>query len=283
MRSIYLILFFYSSFVTATAVEWIVLDFPPYYIISDQNTGRGRDESLIELINTTVPTIKSSYIRVPASRALYQLRDSNILRCIVSLYKTEERSRYVSFSSNYSTVGLPISMSIKKATAARLGLSGANSASLAQLLVKDQSLVVGFTENRAFGHNVDQILANIDDNQKESRPGLDALHSLTTMLIKGRVSVVLGYASEHFYAQQRLDKENILTQVAIQETPDFIYGYVGCSKHPNAAPFLSKLDQHLETLHSTTSYREIMLRWLPDYLKPQLIKFIPESADNHIE
>lgn len=260
-----------------------MLDFPPYYIISDQNTGLGRDESLIELITKTDPSIAASYIRVPVSRALYQLKDTERLRCIVSLYKTAERSQYVSFSSNYSTVGLPISMALTKDTAARLGLSGANSASLAQLFVKDQSLVVGFTENRAFGHHIDQILANVDDNQKESRPGLDALHSLTTMLIKGRVSVVLGYASEHFYAQQRLDKDNVLTQIAIQETPNFIYGYVGCSQHPNAAPFLAKLDHLLETLHSTTSYREIMLRWLPDYLKPQLIKFIPESADNHIE
>lgn len=283
MRSVYFILFFYSTIVTAIDVEWIVLDFPPYYIISDQSTGLGRDESLIELISNSDPSIKSSFLRVPVSRALYQLKDTEKLRCIVSLYKTEDRSLYVSFSANYSTIGLPITMSLTKKTAARLGLVGAKSASLAQLLVKDKSLIIGFTENRAFGHSIDQILANVDDNQKESRPGLDALQSLTTMLIKGRVSIVLGYASEHFYAQQRLDKDNVLTQIEIQETPDFIHGYVGCSKHPDAPHFLAELDQHLETLHSTTSYREIMLRWLPDYLKPQLIKFVPESVDNHIE
>lgn len=282
MRLLYLYLLCYSSLSFALDVEWIVLDFPPYYIVSGKDIGQGRDEALIELITKTTPELNATYMRVPVSRAIYQLKDRDKLRCVISLYKTASRSEFVLFSSNHSTIGLPITLALTKRTANKLGLTNAKSTSLANLLVKDHSLMVGFTENRAFGQSIDQILANTDDSQKESRPGLDALFSLTNMLIKDRVSFVLGYASEHFYTKQALDSHDELTQIAIDETPDHIFGYIGCSMHSDAPKLLALLDKQLSALHLTNSYQEIMLRWLPENLKPRLVQYLPLPA-LHIE
>ncbi|QTH71783.1 hypothetical protein [Pseudoalteromonas xiamenensis] len=68
-----------------------MLDFPPYYIVDDKREGLGRDEAVIQLLNQALKDYTVSTIMMPASRAIYALRDTDKLRCLISLYKTRDR------------------------------------------------------------------------------------------------------------------------------------------------------------------------------------------------
>ncbi|WMN60201.1 TIGR02285 family protein [Pseudoalteromonas xiamenensis] len=258
-----------SRYSFAHSVEWITLDFPPYYIVDDKREGLGRDEAVIQLLNQALKEYTVSSIMMPASRAIYALRDTDKLRCLISLYKTNDRAQYLHFSSEYSTIGLPITVALKRATLNKLKLKE-NSAISLKMLLKDDALHLGFTENRAFGLEIDNVLKSAEQSQLEARPGGDALRSLTMMLLKDRVDLVLGYASEHFYAKQLQDPDDELTQLSLTETPELSFGYVGCSRHEDSVDYLNRVDEVLRKLHVDNRFHEIMLRWLPEGLKSNL-------------
>ena len=51
------------------AIEWIMVDFAPYYIMHDKYEGTGRDESVIKLLEKALPEVSFKRTLLPASRA----------------------------------------------------------------------------------------------------------------------------------------------------------------------------------------------------------------------
>ncbi|CCQ12169.1 hypothetical protein PALB_30700 [Pseudoalteromonas luteoviolacea B = ATCC 29581] len=268
LRYFCLILIF-SNVCHAKQVEWIVLDFPPYYFVASQLNGNGRDESVIQLLKQHDPEFIHTSTIMPASRAVYALNDTSTLRCIVSLYQTEQRKSFISFSTRYSTIGLPITVAIRKKTLIDLNIDASNSISLEKIL-RDESMHVGYTQNRSFGPEIDAVLAKAHQEQLEARSGTDVLNGLTKMLLKDRLELVLGYASEHYYTKNVLDADDTLTQLSLSESPNLSMGYIGCSKHTDAEEFLAISDATLQRLHSQAPYHKVMLHWLPEELKSRL-------------
>ncbi|MFC3031205.1 hypothetical protein ACFOEE_01525 [Pseudoalteromonas fenneropenaei] len=253
------------------------MDFPPYYFVSDQLTGSGRDEAVITLLNKRISSFDTEELLLPASRAVPTLKDTSKLRCILSLYRTAEREQFTTFSRQFSTIGLPITVAMRRQTRAQLGLQHTPSVSL-MALMNDTEHTLGVAMNRSYGNAIDTVIKNTSPTVVVTRAGSDALASLTAMLLKERVDFVLGYASEHFYAKQQLDKDDQLIQLTLTEAPDFVYGYVGCSQTADTKEYIYLVDEVLEHLHDSQAFHDIMLRWLPAELRAKLAtQFSPQS------
>ncbi|ATD06229.1 TIGR02285 family protein [Pseudoalteromonas piscicida] len=270
MIKIILLLFiaFQSSFVFAKQITWIAIDFAPYYILSDDLEGQGRDELLIKLIQQQMPEYTFNYKVFPASRAIHELSNFNNQYCMISLYKTPERQRHIAFSDEYSTIGLSTSAALRKDVAQSLGIS--NSAIDLEKLVTEHGLTVGVAANRSFGHEIDALLASLPTKQVLIRPGRDTLESLTIMLLKKRVDVILGYPSEHHYHKLHVDKQDELTQVRLSIASQITAGYAGCNNNAIGKEQIAVISEALKQAHKNEQFRLAMARWLPEQFQPQL-------------
>lgn len=160
---LFLFIVLQSSVVFAKQITWIVIDFAPYYILSDNLEGQGRDELLIKLIQQQMPDYTFNYKVFPASRAIYELSNFNNQYCMISLYKTAERKKHIAFSDEYSTIGLSTSAALRKDVAQSLGIT--NSAIDLEKLVTEHGLTIGVAANRSFGNEIDALLASLPTKQ----------------------------------------------------------------------------------------------------------------------
>ena len=136
--------------------------------------------------------------------------------------------------------------------------------------MKQHKLTVGVAANRSFGTEIDATLASLDQQQLLIRPGRDTLESLTVMLLRKRVDIILGYPSEHHYHKVKLDKQNRLTQVRLQLTSQLTKGYSGCNNNELGRQHIAAIDKALQQVHQDEQYRLAMSRWLPQQLRPKL-------------
>lgn len=255
--------------VHAKTINWVVADFAPYYIFNDQYAGTGRDESVISLLEQQLPAYTFKRTILPSSRTIQELTNPNYTYCMLSLYQSPHRKQHIYFSEQTSTVGLSPSVAIHKELAQRLKLDINKPVSLQALLSKYQ-LALGISMSRSYGDAIDSVINNSADASIIIRPGRDTLASLTYMLKKKRIDILLGYPSEHYYLAKSMGFDDELMQLPLTEAPELSYGYIGCTNNEQGIELVNVLNAALEQVKQQPAYREVLLRWLPDNLKPLL-------------
>ncbi|MGX1113022.1 uncharacterized protein (TIGR02285 family) [Pseudoalteromonas sp. MBR-15] len=279
----FFLLFFLCPFANATnqskTIEWIVVDFAPYYIMNDRYEGMGRDESVIKLLKNALPDYTFTRTLLPASRAIHELSNPHNNYCMLSLYQSEHRKQHIAFTTHTSTVGLSPSIAIRKELIEKLNLDPSKPISLKSLL-NDKHLALGVSMSRSFGSNIDNVINSSHDANIISRPGRDTLASLTYMLHKKRIDILLGYPSEHYYLAHSMGFENELTQLTLSEAPKLSVGYIGCTNNEQGHAMITLLDKALEEIAHTQNFEDILVRWLPDNLKPILEKRLRDRNES---
>ncbi|TMP88130.1 hypothetical protein CWC05_01430 [Pseudoalteromonas ruthenica] len=250
-------------------IRWLVFDFAPYYIMSDTHQGEGRDEQTIALLQQQLPNYRFDYVHIPGSRAIHELSNPQNTYCILSLYKTQRRLDKLLFTNNASTVGLSPALVMRKELANTLGLVEGEPVSLSQLLA-EQGLRLGLPMNRSYGKELDHIINHSPRGSLVTRPGKDVLASLTYMLIKERLDMLVGYPSEHYYLASKMGVKEQMAIFPIAEVAPISHGYVGCSNTALGSEHIDIIDSALEKIATTDSYQQVMMRWLPPQLKPRL-------------
>ncbi|BBN81749.1 hypothetical protein PA25_17340 [Pseudoalteromonas sp. A25] len=279
LRLCILILLLQSFTSLAKSITWIYLDFAPYYILEGAKKGLGRDEQVIKLLGDALPHYEFKYINMPASRAIHELSTTKQLYCMISLFKTPKRAQHIDYTEESSTIGLSPSLAIRRSTLKRLNLELGEQVSMKTLIHRHQ-LTLGISASRSFGSALDSIINTIPPDQLVSRPGKDPLQSLTKMLLKKRVDIILGYPSEHYHMHQLLDSDYQLSQLTIQETDTFAQGYIGCTKKAHTPELISELNMALKKVKASHSFRNVMLYWLPTELQPTLTSKLIQTRTN---
>ncbi|MFT6787000.1 MAG: hypothetical protein ACJAVX_000343 [Pseudoalteromonas rhizosphaerae] len=253
----------------AKTIDWIVTDFAPYYIFNDQYAGTGRDEGVIALLEQQLPSYTFNRTIFPSSRTIQELSNPNHTYCMLSLYQSPHRKQHISFSEQTSTVGLSPSIAIHQELVQHLKLETSTPVSLKTLLNQYQ-LALGISMSRSYGNAIDAVINNSADASIIIRPGRDTLASLTYMLKKKRIDILLGYPSEHYYLAKSMGFEDQLMQLPLTEAPDLSYGYIGCTNTEQGIAQVEVLNAALKEIKQQPAYHEVLLRWLPDNLKPLL-------------
>jgi len=261
------------------AIEWIMVDFAPYYIMNDKYEGTGRDESVIKLLEKALPEVSFKRTLLPASRAVHELSNPQNNYCMLSLYQSEHRKQHIQFTEHSSTVGLSPSIAIRKELATKLELDVTKPVSLKSLL-DDKHLALGVSMSRSFGADIDSVINESHDANIISRPGRDTLASLTYMLQKKRIDILLGYPSEHYYLAHSMGFEDELTQLSLTEAPALSVGYIGCTNNEQGKETAKLLDEALEKIAHTDAFHDVLVRWLPDNLQPILEKRLKDRNES---
>ena len=274
MRILLLVLLL-PTYCLAEVINWIVVDYPPYYILKGEYMGQGRDEQVIDLVSKNLVGYKFKRHVMPASRAVKALGRSDQVFCMASLYRNQEREQFISFTEQYSTLGLSPAIAMRKSLVDKLELGNRTDVSL-RYLILNHGLTVGTTLNRSYSKEIDAILKSSPSEQLSTRAGRDSLESLTYMLLKGRVDIILGYPSEHAYLSKLMDANNELTQLSVQEAKAVATGYIGCSKNPQGDIAIKAIDAALAKLNHSKQFTAVMLRWLPQHMAPTLKPYLKE-------
>lgn len=272
MRCVPTLLFLIASLSFAChgkTINWLVVDFAPYYIINGKNAGAGRDEGVIKLLEKSMEEYAFNTTFVPASRAIHELSNPQKNYCMLSLYKNEQRKQHIRFSQEFSTVGLSPSIAIHRGLAKQLKLDETQLISLQSLLTNNK-LTLGISMSRSYGESLDNVISSNHNATIINRPGRDTLMSLTYMLHKRRLDIVLGYPSEHFYLADGMGLKNELIQLPLLESPDLSFGYIGCSNNEQGAEHIHALNLALQAVKEQPEYHRTMLKWLPENLQPLL-------------
>ena len=263
----------FSCTLYANSITWLQVDFAPYYILQGDNKGQGRDEGVINLLKNVMPNYQFNIQHVPSSRALHELKINDAPTCMLSLYKTEQRKKDYFFSSNSSTIGLAPTIALHSEVTQSLNVGSNNSIYLKDLVFKHQ-LMLGKSMRRSYGEQVDGIINNIPSDRIIVRAGKDSLKSLTYMLVKRRIDLIIGYPGEHVYLQSKFPNAHNLIQLQIKEASKTVKGYIGCNKIDGTGVFLEHADKALIKIKQSEDYQSLMLRWVPENLKAALIERI---------
>lgn len=264
---LFLLLFNNTSF--SKEINWLVYDFPPYYIIDDYGQGMGRDEGIIKLLDKMMPNYKFNFMYIPGSRLIHELSDPNKSFCTLSLYKTPKRQKHIAFTDSSSTIGLPVSIAMRKSDIEALNISIDKPLSLIKLL-ENKNLMLGAIPNRSYGVEIDSIIATTRSKQVTFRPGSNVLESITKMLVMDRVDIVLGYPDEHEYIAKKLGLVGDIISLMITETPNFSEGYIGCNTNEIGKKNIAILEATLQKMHRHNAFYKILTRWLPRNFHPTI-------------
>ncbi|MCQ8876990.1 TIGR02285 family protein [Pseudoalteromonas shioyasakiensis] len=268
---------FMALHVQSKTIDWVVVDFAPYYILNGQYEGTGRDESVITLLEAQLPNYTFNRVILPSSRALQEVSNPNKTLCMLSLYQSEHRRQHIAFSEESSTTGLSPSLAIHKELLTKLNINANKPLSFSHLL-NDKKLTLGISMSRSYGVEIDKIINSSADASIIIRPGRDTLASLTYMLKKKRIDILLGYPSEHFYMAKSMAYEDELTQIQLTEAAKLSDGYIGCTDTTLGNEHINVLNEALIAVKQQQAYNDILLRWLPDNLRPVLAQRLQKNA-----
>ncbi len=133
---------------------------------------------------------------------------------------------------------------------------------LASLFTGKASHTLGINEGRSFGVFLDAQIAALEKHNRVIRSGIESTSSLVKMLLMDRID----YTIEYPVNVQRLLKEtktNIaLESVKIAGAPDYIIGYVACSKGVVGEQIIKDINNALVKLHHNDEFYQAHTRYL---------------------
>ena len=265
----FLLFFCLSSISNARTINWLAHDFAPYYILNGQYQHQGRDESIISLLEKQLPNITFNRMLIPSGKVIQELSNTSNNVCALSLYKNDYRKEHIYFTDESSTTGLSPSIAMHKKLAKALNIAESKEVSLLDLL-QDKKLTLGVSMSRSYGQEIDTLINSSPNINLVIRPTRDSLASLTYMLNLKRIDILLGYPSEHYYLAKSMHFDENLTQRPLTESPALSYGFIGCTKNEQGAKDIAILNEQLKVIKKTQAYNDLLMRWLPEHLRPLL-------------
>ncbi|MBB1442507.1 transporter substrate-binding domain-containing protein [Pseudoalteromonas sp. SG43-3] len=265
----FLLFFCLSSISNARTINWLAHDFAPYYILNGQYQHQGRDESIISLLEKQLPNITFHRMLIPSGKVIQELSNTSNNVCALSLYKNDYRKEHIYFTDESSTTGLSPSIAMHKKLAKALNIAESKEVSLLNL-IQDKKLTLGVSMSRSYGQEIDTLINSTPNIDLVIRPTRDSLASLTYMLNLKRIDILLGYPSEHYYLAKSMHFEENLTQRPLTESPALSYGFIGCTKNEQGAKDIAILNEQLKVIKKTQAYNDLLMRWLPEDLRPLL-------------
>lgn len=265
----FLLFFCLSSISNARTINWLAHDFAPYYILNGQYQHQGRDESIISLLEKQLPNITFNRMLIPSGKVIQELSNTSNNVCALSLYKNDYRKEHIYFTDESSTTGLSPSIAMHKKLAKALNIAESKEVSLLNF-IQDKKLTLGVSMSRSYGQEIDTLINSTPNIDLVIRPTRDSLASLTYMLNLKRIDILLGYPSEHYYLAKSMHFEENLTQRPLTESPALSYGFIGCTKNEQGAKDIAILNEQLKVIKKTQAYNDLLMRWLPEHLRPLL-------------
>ncbi|MDI9244233.1 TIGR02285 family protein [Marinobacter sp. CHS3-4] len=249
-------------------IHWVDVTIPPYHHIEaeDQNPSpeaqeaqTGITDRLLDLLTEALPEYTHKRTIVPTSRVLRSLEEGQNV-CNPAMKITPERQEYIVFSRRPSIIAPSNGIAIRVKDRNRFGEPPV----ALERLMSNPDLVLGVEFGRAYGRDIDQLLAlHKGSDSVYQRFSSPAYSGLIRMLTHKRVDYVLGFPMEFSYVEATRELGRDIAFLPIRESSEFSYSYIGCSKTATGRQLIVEIDKALARIRKTEAYREAIERWLP--------------------
>ncbi|MBV8659751.1 MAG: TIGR02285 family protein [Burkholderiales bacterium] len=246
-------------------VRWLVLDFPPFHIVSGPDRGTGLRDRYLDALRARLPDFDS---RVEVSDTTRQtaLMQAGLPVCSISMLKTPERERYMVFSDQPYGVQLPVRLIMTNTGAAALGPLAEDQGVDLMHVLGGGLIRLGVLPKRRFGPMID----NVVDEARRRYPSAvlefnenDVLASLLDLVGKGRIEAALGYSVEVEQLRLRNAKLGEYTFLPLTQAPDVVPTYVACSRSTIGGRVIAQLNAQGFNDAATRQLRQDYLALLP--------------------
>lgn len=250
-----------SVALTKGSISWMESVTPPFFIHEGIFKGQGYVELINNILIENLPEYNHARIQANLSRHYQQWKQGE-KACAPSMYKTDEREKFVYFSIP-STFSLPIVLIIDKNNF--LAFGGSKTINLASIL-QSNKFVIGRIKNRSFGAEFDNTLDNYGNNKNTFvYEGPDLLGGLFKMLMAGRIDALPGSPEEAMYLAETMGIRDRIMTLHIEENQgdhNAYLGYVTCSKNEWGKTAIDNINHVLLEQRGTERYRAAYERWL---------------------
>jgi len=251
LMSLITLLFCFNLAYAKEKITWMVLNWPPWMIIDDEDKGTGRFNYILDIAQKHLPEYDHVTKRMNWARFWHEV-ESNKHICYTFGLKSGKREKIVYYSAPHTFV-LPNAIIMKKETAQLLG----NPASYSIIKLLKEDKIKGYAEkNRSFTKKIDSLLKNHEDGSNLTRVS-GSPESLIKMLIMGRVDYTIEYPIVAAYYQKKLDALGALVSIPISEMDSFSYVYMNCTKNDWGKKVIEKWNSALKKIKPTAEYRRI--------------------------
>ena len=229
----------------------MVLDWPPWMIIEDEDEGTGRFNAILRVAQENLPEYDHVREKMNWARFWYEVENNNNV-CYPFGLKSGDRENLVYYSAPHTLV-LPNAIIVRKDVAKKLG--NPSSYSIVKL-IQDQQFKGYVEKNRSFTNKMDDLLKQHASDSNLIRVSSEA-KSLVKMVITGRIDYTLEYPIVAAYFERENGYSGELASIPISEMEPFSYVYMNCTKNEWGKKVITKWNEALKNLKPTEEYRRI--------------------------
>ncbi len=263
----------WSPLVNASAhgresITWLKTNMPPFFIAHGEHKNQGYGDVVTEILKQNLPQYdhQDLYTNIIKHFSLFQ-RDGRY--CVVGLYKTPEREKFLRFS--YPTfMTLPPVLIMKKDRWQKLLHQQAVQL---ETIFQHQDFILGFSRDRSYGNPIDQVIGKHPDRSNLVHfSGQELTDNFFKMLMLDRVDGLLGLPEEAMYHAHRLGLEHEIITVEILENSQDTEGwlcYAGCPDTAWGRKAIKEINKVLLEKRPTSQYRNAYEHWLHAENKPR--------------
>lgn len=249
-------------------ITWYRADFPPVTILQGQHADTGFfDKTMHFLINNYLSGYTHNFKTANFERIIKEFKNNRNV-CCPSLYKTEDRERFIAFSAPAMVV-LPNGIITSKSNYEKLRphIDPDGMISLRSLL-QDNSITTGISIGRIYSGGIDQILGEFNGKKNVFvHSGQNVFFGLLAMMYKGRIDCLIGYPVEAEYFAKNNETFRDYRYFPIKEsTVAFTLGYIGCSNNEWGRQIIKQIDE-VVLEHRNTTFINFYEDWLEESTK----------------
>jgi len=134
--------------------------------------------------------------------------------------------------------------------------------SLTSLFTGKANHTLGVNEGRSFGVFLDAQIAALEKHNLVIRSGIDSTTSLVKMLLMDRIDYTIEYPVNVHKVLKETHTKATLESVKIAGSPNYIIGYVACSKGAIGEQTIKDVNTALQKLYRSVDFYQAHTRYL---------------------
>jgi len=264
MYRIFLIFFLIFSFCFSEEtkyIHWNTVSFPPALI----SKGELKNQGYFDIVRNEIIKDLNFYKHV-VEFGNSKLALTNLKRlkngCFSGLNMNKKRKKFIHFSQPI-IYSLPNEITIKKSSFSKFKkyLTSNNEMDLLKLL-RDDALMLGYVDSRAYNSYVDELLEDFKLNKKVfARKSTGLTKGLLQMLARSRVDYIIEYPTMVTYHQKKYEIDSEFFHFPIKNASEVINVYVGCSKTKVGNKIISDIDEVIKK--KKNYFMDVYKKWVP--------------------
>lgn len=250
-------------------ITWLKHDFPPVYILNGENKNHGIVDGMIEIYKKNLPEFDHVFVYGNSAR-IQEIIKKGQKALYASSLKTSKRKKYSVFSIATS-ITYPNTIILKPYNNR---ISQGEELSL-ESLISNNKLTGGFTDKRAYGGQIDNLLERYQNNKNILfRSGDNSLEGLLKMLGEKRIDYTIGYPWELEYniRLKQNKKKFLIKNISELRGSRWNKVYIAAPKTDWGIKMIKRLNNILIKARIDEEYYFCQSRWYPEHMQEELKK-----------